>query len=195
MLIKRRDLNEIAAGRITLAFRRWKRPTVRTGGTLRTVAGVLAIDRVDRVTEAEVTESDARRAGFASRAALIEQLSRRRQGELYRIELRLSGPDPRRQLRERTSMEAEEVARLKQRLDRYDASSRRGPWTLETLRLIAGRAGTRAVDLADTLGVGKDCFKRNVRKLKELGLTESLEVGYRLSPRGHRFLSLLDRQP
>jgi ribosomal protein S19E (S16A) len=31
-----------------------------------------------------------------------------------------------------------------------------------------------------------------VRKLKELGLTESLEVGYRLSPRGR---ALLDREP
>jgi hypothetical protein len=30
----------------------------------------------------------------------------------------------------------------------------------------------------------KQRFKTNVRKLKELGLTESLEVGYRLSPRG-----------
>jgi hypothetical protein len=31
-------------------------------------------------------------------------------------------------------------------------------------------------------------FKRDVRKLKELGLTESLEVGYRLSPRGAALL-------
>ena len=35
-------------------------------------------------------------------------------------------------------------------------------------------------------------FKTDVRKLKELGLTESLEVGYRLSPRGR---ALLDREP
>jgi len=30
-----------------------------------------------------------------------------------------------------------------------------------------------------------------VRKLKELGLTESLEVGYRLSPRGRALLERL----
>ena len=30
-------------------------------------------------------------------------------------------------------------------------------------------------------------FKRDVRKLKELGLTESLPVGYRLSPRGRAY--------
>jgi hypothetical protein len=34
-------------------------------------------------------------------------------------------------------------------------------------------------------------FKRRVRQLKELGLTESLEVGYRLSPRGRTVLARL----
>ena len=34
-------------------------------------------------------------------------------------------------------------------------------------------------------------FKRRVRQLKELGLTESLEVGYRLSPRGRAVLDRL----
>jgi hypothetical protein len=32
-------------------------------------------------------------------------------------------------------------------------------------------------------------FKVNVRKLKALGLTESLEIGYRLSARGHAWLA------
>ena len=30
-------------------------------------------------------------------------------------------------------------------------------------------------------------FKADVRKLKELGLTESLRIGYRLSPRGRAY--------
>jgi hypothetical protein len=34
-------------------------------------------------------------------------------------------------------------------------------------------------------------FKADVRKLKELGLTESLEVGYRLSPRGRAVLGFI----
>jgi ribosomal protein S19E (S16A) len=37
-------------------------------------------------------------------------------------------------------------------------------------------------------------FKRRVRQLKELGLTESLEVGYRLSPRGRAVLEHLIRR-
>lgn len=43
---------------------------------------------------------------------------------------------------------------------------------------------TRAPDFAESLGRETLAFKRDVRKLKELGLTESLAVGYRLSPRG-----------
>lgn len=46
MLLKNSILKRIKAGEITLAFRKWKRPTVKTGGTLRTSVGVLAIDRV-----------------------------------------------------------------------------------------------------------------------------------------------------
>jgi hypothetical protein len=39
---------------------------------------------------------------------------------------------------------------------------------------------------------GESCScEADVRKLKELGLTESLEVGYRLSPRGRALLARL----
>ena len=52
------------------------------------------------------------------------------------------------------------------------------------LELIAAHPGVRAPDLAARLGRETLAFKIDVRKLKALGLTESLEVGYRLSPRG-----------
>ena len=70
MLISRKHLDRIAAGEIDRAFRRWKRPTVRAGGTLRTSIGLLAIDSVEPITDADVTEEDARHAGFESREAL-----------------------------------------------------------------------------------------------------------------------------
>ncbi len=56
------------------------------------------------------------------------------------------------------------------------------------LRLIADHAATRAPDLAAGLGLETKVFKRQVRQLKEMGLTESLKVGYRLSPRGEAVL-------
>ena len=42
------------------------------------------------------------------------------------------------------------------------------------------------------LELDKVKFKNNVRRLKALGLTESLEVGYRLSPRGAALLAALE---
>jgi hypothetical protein len=54
------------------------------------------------------------------------------------------------------------------------------------LKLIADRPEVRAPDLAASLGLETLVFKRDVRKLKALGLTESLTVGYRISPRGQR---------
>ena len=59
------------------------------------------------------------------------------------------------------------------------------------LELISERPEVRAADLAEALGRERIPFKRDVRKLKELGLTESLERGYRLSPRGRALLGRL----
>ncbi|MCY4392853.1 MAG: hypothetical protein OXE43_12515 [Chloroflexi bacterium] len=193
MLLKRDTLEGIAEGRITLAFRRWKRPTVRAGGELRTAIGVLAIDAVDAIEEADITERNADSAGHLSRAALIAELNRRPEGSLYRVALHLAGDDPRAALREQDALDEDAVATIAARLDRFDRSSRHGPWTETLLRLIADRPGVRAPDLAASLGRDTQPFKRDVRKLKELGLTESLETGYRLSPRGRAWLAALDR--
>lgn len=162
---------------------------MKTGGRLRTVVGEISIGRVDAITERSITANDARRAGYASRVDLLRDLaSYRDDGQLYRIELHLAGPDPRVALRERENLSDDEVADLSRRLARFDAASRHGSWTLETLRLIESRPGTLAADLAATVARERTPFKADVRKLKELGLTESLDVGYRLSPRGCAFL-------
>jgi hypothetical protein len=185
MLFRQDVLRRIAEGEVTLAFRRWRRPSVRAGGTLRTPVGVLAIDSVEIVDEERVTDADARRAGAADGDALLAALPG--EGALHRIEFRLAGPDPRIELRERTRVSPAERAEIDARLARLDAASRHGPWTAVVLRLIAEHPRTRAPDLAASLGRETARFKADVRKLKELGLTESLEVGYRLSPRGRAY--------
>jgi len=188
MLIKRAVLDRIAAGEVTLAFRRWQRPTVRAGGRLRTAIGELAIDAVDAVDAVDaIEEAEARRAGYASRAALLADLGAR-DGRLYRIALRLAGADARVGLRQREAITRNELAQIRRRLAVLDQT---GAWTLEALRLVARHPGRRAADLAAMLGRDKPVFKRNMRRLKELGLTESLEVGYRLSPRGRTVLAQL----
>jgi hypothetical protein len=185
MLLNRRALDGIEAGEIDLAFRRWKRPTVRAGGTLRTRAGVLAIDAVEPTSTARITPADARRAGFSSKAELLRSL--RPQGRLYRIEFRRVGDDPRAALRERAEISDAERDQLDARLARMDLA-RGEPWTRRMLELIAERPETLAADLAASMSMEKLPFKRDVLKLKELGLTESLLVGYRLSPRGTAYL-------
>ena len=54
----------------------------------------------------------------------------------------------------------------------------------EGLDLIDLNPTVRAPDLAAQVGRATADFKKDVRKLKELGLTESLAIGYLLSPRG-----------
>ena len=187
MLLEHAVLRDIAAGQIDLVFRRWKRPTVRVGGTLRTVVGVIAIDQLDVVAKSKIRAADARRAGYPTRAALIKDLDVR-EGSIYRIAVRLAGPDPRIELRNTEIKSATAMAELEQKLARLDKASRDGAWTLRYLQLIASQPRTRAVDLAASIGLEKKPFKLRVRKLKELGLTESLEKGYQLSPRGRSFL-------
>lgn len=192
MLIKSGPLQALAAGLVTVAFRRWRRPTVKAGGTLRTAIGVLAIDAVEAIDPAQLSSTDAHAAGYPSLGALLAELDARGEGDLYRIRLRLRGPDPRLALREQGDLTATEVARLREKLARWDARSERGPWTRAVLHAVRAHEGLRASDLATQLALPKDWLKTHVRKLKELGLTESLEVGYRLSPRGLALLTSLE---
>jgi hypothetical protein len=184
MLFRQADLAAIAAGEVTVAFRRWKRPMAKAGGRQQTAVGVLAFDSVDRVDD--ITPADARRAGFPDPAAAWAML-RGRDGDLYRITFRLAGPDPRIALRENAALTQADRADIAARLARLDRASSHGPWTEATLRAIAEAPGTRAADLAERFGRERLPFKADVRKLKALGLTESLEVGYRLSPRGRAY--------
>ena len=185
MLFRKAELPAIAAGEITVAFRRWKRPMARVGGTQKTPVGVLAFDAVDRVER--VTHADARRAGLPDADAVLALLDGR-EGDLYRVRFHVAGPDPRVALRAAADLSADERAAIATRLARMDRASTHGPWTEATLRAIAAAPGTRAGDLAEGFGRERLAFKIDVRKLKALGLTESLEVGYRLSPRGRAFL-------
>ncbi|GIG66279.1 hypothetical protein [Phytomonospora endophytica] len=186
MLFRRAALDRIAAGEDDLAFRRWRRPAVKPGGTLQTAVGVLRVTAVETIADDAVTDDDARRAGFADRAELLAAFPASEDRELYRVELHREGDDPRIALREDADLTSGELAAVTARLTSLE--SRRGPWTREVLRLIAGNPGTRAADLAARLGRETPRFKADVRSLKELGLTESLEVGYRISPRGRAIL-------
>jgi hypothetical protein len=173
----------LADGTVTVAFRRWRRPTVKAGGTLQSPGGLLAIDEVTPIDVEDISVEDVRAAGFADRDEVVAAL--RPEGTLHRIRFHHLGEDPRVALRQRVDLADDEIEALRDALDRLE-------WAVPTLRLIAARPGTVSTDLAATLGFDRLPFKQRVRRLKALGLTESLDVGYRLSPRGAAVLAAID---
>ena len=195
MLFQARFWPLIADGTVTLTFRRWKRRQVVTGHRYRTghrIVGRVMIE-VDDVTEVDrdaITDADAVRAGFADAAALVGQLRGDDDLTVYRIAFHVvDEPDPRSVLAASDALTDADREEIQRRLDRLDRASTHGAWTRAVLEVIAARPATRAADLAEQFGRETLPFKTDVRKLKNLGLTESLEVGYRLSPRGTAFLA------
>ncbi|QQR34771.1 hypothetical protein JI749_10275 [Devosia oryziradicis] len=88
MLLKLELLEAIKAGKVDLVFRRWSRPSVKAGGTLKTKLGVMQIGAIDDMDPAEVTEADARRAGFSDVADFRRWLDTMKPGHLFqRIEV------------------------------------------------------------------------------------------------------------
>ena len=187
MLLPATLYQPIRDGSVTLAFRSWKRPTVRAGGTLLTGAGLLAIDAVDPVDPASITGEEAAAAGAGSLAELLGWLRDAPDRRVYRVRFRHLGEDPRTALREDDALDAAALDQLAARLARLDAASRTGPWTGGVLDAIAASPGVVSTELADRLGSERMLLKRRIRQLKALGLTESLVVGYRLSPRGEAY--------
>ena len=88
MLLKRELLEEIKAGKVDVIFRRWSRPTVKAGGTLKTKVGLLAIKSIEDLSPDDVTLADAKRAGFDDVAAFRKWLDTMKQGDYFqRIEV------------------------------------------------------------------------------------------------------------
>jgi hypothetical protein len=190
MLFAKWSWDGVADGSITVTFRRWKRRQAIAGNVYRTAAGRIEVTAVDIVTEAEVTDADARASGYPSASDLLADLRGTPELPIYRIRFHpAAGPDPRDELAGAADLSVEDRTELDRRLDRLDKVGKHGPWTREVLSLIRAKPAVRAGDLADDLGRERLDFKLDVRKLKALGLTISLGVGYRLSPRGEAYLA------
>jgi hypothetical protein len=194
MRFEKRFWPGIADGSITVAFRRWEQARVLAGRSYRVAGEILDVRDVAEVSEDSITDRDAVAAGYGSADELRAGLWGDPARPLFRVEFERSDrPDPRAELAAVSELSDDDVREIDRRLDRFDKASSHGPWTRETLALIAARPATRAVDLAASVGRERDPFKIDVRKLKNLGLTESLEVGYRLSPRGQAYLKAKSR--
>ncbi|MEM7723803.1 MAG: hypothetical protein AAF376_15745 [Pseudomonadota bacterium] len=185
MLFRAATLDEIAKGEVTLAFRVWDKPRAKPGGRQRTPVGELHIESVAPTTLANISETDAHLAGFPDRNALLADPMLNKPGTLWRIAFSLHA-DPRVALRD-TAPAPDEVDQLLHRLDAMQRRSSFDPFAY--LTLIEANPAKRAPDLTAGLGLETQVFKRQVRRLKDLGLTESLPVGYQLSVRGAAILA------
>ena len=189
MLFRSHLYEGMRSGDVTVALRRWKRPTVSEGGTLRSPVGVLHIDELTVIEPDDITPADAVAAGYATTDEVVSSLPTGDGRQLYRIRFHVVGDDPRIALRSRTELDESERQRIDAQLDRWDGASDDGPWTRQLLDLISRHPGRRSADLAERLAIDQPRLKRRVRQLKNLGLTESLETGYRLAPRGAAYRS------
>lgn len=184
------DHARVAAGEITVTWRLWRYAHVKPGKTYATgFGGAVMIEDVRAVPVAEVTDADAHEAGLPDAASLVE-LARNHTGRdvsdhtlLYRVRFHYTSEAP-----QKPRLGLEEIQR---RLDRLDTASRYGPWTRPTLHLIEDGPGVAARYLAPEVRQPLPDFKLNVRKLKALGLTLSLETGYELSELGQAYLDSL----
>jgi len=194
MLFAGSDRDGVANGKITVAYRRWAEARLVEGRIYRTNAGRIEIDSVRQVNPDLIADTDAEIA--AADRGNAKDVRRRLRGDesfptfLIRFHL-VEGPDPREQLAAQATLTADDLAELRSRLTRFDESSHHGPWTTDTLRLIESEPATRAADLAASVNRETAPFKLDVRKLKNLGLTHSLEIGYELTPRGTAYLATL----
>ena len=194
LLFQKRFHEGLVSGSVTVTFRRWDKPHVRVGGRYRChPIGVLEVDRVERVKVKAITEEDAKASGFTSRSELVEYLRTARdealtaQTELFRVQLHHGGDGDRVELALVDALTEEDVATIAEKLARMDGDE---PWTKKTLELIEKAPRVAASQLAAKLGRETQPFKVDVRKLKKLGLTQSFEVGYEISPRGRAYLAL-----
>jgi len=136
MLFKQVNLDGLKAGKVNLAFRKWKKPAAKEGSQIKTGIGLVEIGKIEIVKENQIKDVDAKNAGFDNAVQLIKKLSLIDVGDIYKIQVRYHSPDPRIKLREQTNLTDKEFLILKQKLNQLDKRSKQGYWTENVLTAI-----------------------------------------------------------
>ncbi len=198
LLFQSRFHEGLVSGAITHTFRLWPKARVKPGARYRChPIGVLVVDSVERVRVDQITDCEAQQAGFAGRGVLIEYLQNLSEAplsgsaEVFKVILHYGGEGDFAAVAHETEISDEAFNELTAKLSRMDSSGGSGPWTGKTLSLIEEHPRIAASRLAGMVKRETKSFKADVVKLKKLGLTQSFEVGYDLTPRGRAFLQLL----
>lgn len=200
LLFQKRFHAGLVSGAVTLTFRRWKKPHVKPGGRYRChPIGVLEVDSVVSVRVGDITVADAVSSGFPTLEALLEYMAQASEeplaaeAEVFRIALRHGGDGDRVTVALETALTLEDVAEITKALAKMDAKGK--PWTKKTLAIIDAEPRVAASKLAVKLRRETLELKEDIRKLKRLGLTQSFEVGYEISPRGRAYLEAVTKAP
>lgn len=188
MLFKEIHLQGIQSRKITLAFRKWKKASVKEGSLLHTSVGLIEINKIEPVNENHITEQDALNAGFADKTQLLKSFTHNSLGTIFKISVSYHSADPRINLREQAKLTVQEFADIKKKLERLDQHSKQGHWTEKVLLAIKDNPNLHAIGIAKLTGFEKEWLKLNIRKLKNLGLTISHTVGYEISTLGNVYL-------
>ena len=191
MLFQRRFHERIRSGEIRCTVRIWQRPHVKLGGRYALGGGAIVVDDLHETRLDDITPALALRCGFPSLVDLLKTAKHGPGERVFVIDFHYDGKASARPKPSTAAVSAEELVELVQRLEAMYGRAKIGAWTLATLRAIEARPGVLAAKLARSLGRPRDEFKRDVRKLKTLGLTFSLEIGYRLTPKGEALLASL----
>lgn len=193
MLFNAETAKRIRNAEITVSLRTWRRPQARVGGVyyLRP-SGAVEVTAMTECTLHDVSTDDLRDAGFVDRSAVVSVLGIDENDPIWVVRFSFH-PNRTRPLPDRTSVDHDELVTLATKLARKDERSPDGPWTRATLVLIGKQPGTVSTQLAEQLDRDRLTLKRDIRKLKSLGLTISLDVGYRLSTKGEALVAWLER--
>ena len=179
----------IRAGQVTRSFRVWQKPQATVGGryNLRP-EGAIEVTAIRKVKLGSIRAAALKATGIESVADLKVLLSvTDPDAELYQVDFRYLGSEPVKQP-DTSKPDAAELETLRTKLHAMDSRSGK-PWTMQVLLALQQHPGSRAADLASVFDWPTNRFKAQVRKLKTLGLTLSLETGYRLSERGEALLA------
>jgi hypothetical protein len=193
LLFQKRFHAGLVDGSITRTFRLWDTPRVKPQGRYRVhPIGVVEVTAIERRPLGELEDADAKAGGFESRDELLAYMAPVAKRPLtddtlvFDVTLKHGGDGDRVPLALEAALTASDLDLLRTKLARLD---RDGPWTTKVLKLIEKRPRVAASKLAASLGRETEPFKIDVRKLKKLGLTQSFEVGYEVSPRGQAYLA------
>src|SRR6185295_9326857 len=103
------------------------RPQAKVGGRYRTGGLLLEVDAISHVDPESITDADARRAGNASAAVLLQRLNEQgHDGRVWRVEFHCVGADDRIARRNDATLDDQKLEKLQTRLARMDQASAAG---------------------------------------------------------------------